>query len=1246
VIAVEGDGVAPVHGRLSLLPSHLEVEELHTEFKILVNDCPISGVVEVPYPATLRLGDVFLQLAEIRERRTSAAVDSPEALTLIPRAFDGAITVPNLRRPFQSYGGDGEPGTTPPTALGAGPEGSARAEAGPSLESQGGGGARVQMEYRLEAEIARGGMGRIFEAEDPLLHRQVAVKVSSVGMGRKDMRFAREAEVLALLAHPNIVPVYNLGSDSQGRPFYSMKLVRGRTLEAIIRDLREGDEETRKRFSLDRLLTIFRKVCDALTFAHSKQILHRDLKPANIMVGEFGEVLVMDWGLAKVIGESPALSEPSDGSGVRQEGQWGGDSMGMTLEGDVMGTPQYMSPEQAEGRIADLDQRADIYSLGGILYAILTLRAPVEGDSLDEVLTKVRKGSITPMTAMRLEAVRVGGEMTPRALGSDVPKALRAVTLKAMALSREDRYQSVGALLADIEAYQGGFATGAEKAGFWKQLLLLVRRNKGAFATAAAAALLLCSATAWFITHLRASERMALENEQTARKNAARATANENRAVQEKESARRSAVKAQMALAEAAEQEQNAESALRILNEVPSDLRTPDWKYLRSRLDASDLTVFAPDNSAWISAVPDPLPKSNKLITLQQNGVFSEVDLETGSVRKLFQSEGANCRGLAICKKGTKLASIATHPASGKTKESFADIRSFPSCEKLTRIPLGYLSTELRRISLNFDGSLLLVEGKSKDRDVIQLWETGMGGLLWEVDNLGETGSVAALLGAEFSESTKTVRIFHRKSAINNANAVGDFYEVDAKTGAPTGEYASLPFPFIGAKPVANGYLYASVGEGHSLFSWNSNRIRKLSKPTWQIDFEIPTSHQLLAMSHTGKDQRLITLSASSGSGTVLQFWDATRGRIQRTFPITRVYGGLWILCYHPTANAVVLLKNSRLQVWNLTPPPRVVSPPSYSRIRILDDQPFLLTSTVLSGNRGRVFLQKLGEASPLGATGEADLIGPLVSTNRDATLLACSGSITQPIRFLQRSGSSFQILPVGGDLQNIRPSSLTPNQHPILSPSGGRVWQNGSIYRIPEGDRVTTTRRHGWEPSVEDNDPRSVVVWVASQAVAEIVNKSFSANQNAADHETRFIILWSATTGEILKQVPAPAAYALATSADGRWIAEAGRDKRIRIRDSKTLEVIHDFRAHEGMVTAVEWHASRPYLVSASEDGTAKVWSILEKLYLLREEFPWIPFAPDGISLSPSGATICLKRPGATDGLVFQSTTLADKKK
>jgi tetratricopeptide (TPR) repeat protein len=197
------------------------------------------------------------------------------------------------------------------------------------------------------------------------------------------------------------------------------------------------------------------------------------LKPENVMVGEYGEVLVMDWGLAKVIG----VEEPVE-AGVTTRMVSGGLSgdFGMTMEGEVMGTPQYMSPEQAEGVVAGLDERSDVYALGAILYAVLTYKPPIDGRTLDEVLGNVKRGSLSPMATATRMTKGIGGR--PEPMPVEVPEALRAVVLKAMAREKEGRYRGVGELVADLDAYVGGFATSAEGAGVMRRVRLWVGRNR------------------------------------------------------------------------------------------------------------------------------------------------------------------------------------------------------------------------------------------------------------------------------------------------------------------------------------------------------------------------------------------------------------------------------------------------------------------------------------------------------------------------------------------------------------------------------------------------------------------------------------------------------------------------------------------------------------------------------------------------------------------------------------------------
>src|SRR5882724_4512944 len=225
--------------------------------------------------------------------------------------------------------------------------------------------------YRLLDRIARGGMGVVYAAEDEQLQRRVALKIldSSAANGDFANRLIREARVLAALEHPGIVPVHDVGTLADGRVFYTMKFVEGQRLDKHIESVTAVPDRLR----------LFLRICEAIAFAHVRGVLHRDLKPANIMVGPFGEVLVMDWGLAKILrsGDSNAARSADPEATIFEkpkQSALSGDATEISVvtgHGTILGTPGYMSPEQARGDVELLDSRSDIYSLGALLRFLL-----------------------------------------------------------------------------------------------------------------------------------------------------------------------------------------------------------------------------------------------------------------------------------------------------------------------------------------------------------------------------------------------------------------------------------------------------------------------------------------------------------------------------------------------------------------------------------------------------------------------------------------------------------------------------------------------------------------------------------------------------------------------------------------------------------------------------------------------------------------------------------------------------------
>lgn len=373
--------------------------------------------------------------------------------------------------------------------------------------------------YRILREHAQGGLGKVFVARDEQLGREVALKEIQAELAHNaDLRarFVMEAEITGGLEHPGIVPVYGLGYYADGRPFYAMRFVRGESLGEAIRRLHASDSRSphERAFLLRQLLTRFVAVCNAVAYAHSRGVIHRDIKPDNILLGPYGETLLVDWGLAKLVVSDSGTLAAAQKAEQGREARECPEPLGVRVDvaatalGAMVGTPAYMSPEQAAGLVDQLGPATDIYSLGATLYVLLTGRIPFEES--DNIRRDIVRGSFPQ----------------PRKVRAQVPAALEAICLKAMALEPAQRYASARDMADDLEAWLGD-----EPVRAWREPLAVragrwMRRHRTLLTASVATLLVALVSLAVGIVLLSASHDREVRAKMAAEKNRQEATEN------------------------------------------------------------------------------------------------------------------------------------------------------------------------------------------------------------------------------------------------------------------------------------------------------------------------------------------------------------------------------------------------------------------------------------------------------------------------------------------------------------------------------------------------------------------------------------------------------------------------------------------------------------------------------------------------------------------------------------------------
>jgi len=470
---------------------------------------------------------------------------------------------------------------------------------------------RVPGRYTLVKEHARGGMGRVLVVHDERLDRQVAMKELLTETdyvpepthpsprrytASMAARFIREAQVAGRLEHPSIVPVYELGQSEDGRLYYTMKLVRGKTLHDTLKQRKSLEERL-------KLLPHFESLCQAIAYAHSRGVIHRDIKPANVMLGEFGETVLLDWGIAKIksledVSEEKLRENISDLNKERPLE----DLEAETKAGMRLGTPHYMAPEQARGDVASVDERSDVYALGSVLYELLTGKTPFSGKTTHEILQKVVHSN--PVSVLKTV--------------SDAPPELVMICEKAMRKESAERYQTAVELAEDIQRFINGSLVRAYNYSMKEILSRYYRKHRAMVNTVAAFAVALMVVGIYSYVSIVQSR---------------------NRERAQREVAERQGYLTQLGLMQAAIEARDYFTANKVAEQTLPSQRGWEWSYLLNRANPELRTVMTPqgDRICAIAYAPD----GTVLATASDEGTVALWDSETGGLK-------CTCEGQAV----------------------------------------------------------------------------------------------------------------------------------------------------------------------------------------------------------------------------------------------------------------------------------------------------------------------------------------------------------------------------------------------------------------------------------------------------------------------------------------------------------------------------------------------------------------------------------------------------------------------
>ena len=1056
--------------------------------------------------------------------------------------------------------------------------------------------------YVLAGEVGRGGMGIILNAFDTDIRREVAMKIIT---GRKSEarefleRFVEEAQVQGQLEHPNICPVHDLGVDPNGRIYFTMKMVKGSSLAGMIKEAGRDESTVDPRW-LTEVLNIFLKICDGIAFSHSRGVIHRDLKPDNIMVGDFGEVYVMDWGLAKIVGTEDFHHDEliiTDRSENVLEMK--------TMTGSVVGTPAYMPPEQSKGVVEEMDERSDIYSLGALLYELLTLKHPFTGNTPWDIMEKVNSDRPEPP-----------GKRTPQ---RRIPPELDAVVLKCLEKDKDDRYQSVLELKQEIELFLSGRPIGAMEYSLWQVSKKWVGRNRVLASSILAVLLVIITsaAVAYFnMSRSRTSEQIARvqaeqqkqiaeKNEQTAKEAQQQAENQWARAEEQKREADK--MRAQ-AFEQKKKAEQNRELAETRMREAQVQMTIAQKNLLESRLNQARFLIESNE--------PGEAVKELRAIRQDMEAhlvpPFPFIDLLTWKARhidgrSIYVKDALEhyigLKGPISC---IAINSAGTMVASG---DSTGRLVIWDLAEKSARV-LKQHNQPITGVAFSPDGKRLAFGDTNL---TISLWDVEAGTRLFDiVPHLEITANQFqnTINSLAFSPDGKILAFGTTCDTLVHLYDVEHKRELQALTGHLECVYSVAFSP--------DGRVLVSGSRDKQLTVWNLE--------TGKSNFTLYGHRGMItdvAFSPNGK------LLASTGIDASIRFWDPVTGEAKGILSKQTSY--VTSLHFSPDGKRLVSgSTDGAVRFWDLIENKEMAS----FKEHLLNGQNKRVNSVVFApdgnhvfsgGADGSVKLWSLEPGQHLREFSISTFNVARLAFSPDSKTLAVGtrADLLVPILLLDVETGEWR-----GELAGHSGSAEALS----FSPDGTMLASGGKnsmlrIWKLPEQSCLASV-------NIEKERPEETMSILFGKVFSRYVTGSVQTHQDtvsgvsfspdgkmvAAGVSNGMIKLWDVAEKKITHTFSdsQAAINAVTFNPRGHHLAAGGWGKDIILWDTRTKKLITRLKGHSQPVSFITFSPDGSLLASASYDGTIMLWDIdrMRGVSILKGHVEGVrtaAFSPDG---------------------------------